>query len=92
MESFAMADLELEIKRLIVNCLALEGITPEEIDSDEPLFGEGLGLDSIDGLELGMALRKAYGVKIEFANGDVRGIFASVHSLAHFIAAQKATS
>lgn len=87
-----MADLELEIKRLIVNCLALEGITPEEIDSDEPLFGEGLGLDSIDGLELGMALRKAYGVKIESANGDVRGIFASVHSLARFIAAQQAAS
>jgi acyl carrier protein len=87
-----MDDLELEIKRLIVKSLALEDITPEQIDSDEPLFGDGLGLDSIDGLELGMALRKAYGVKIESVNGDVRGIFASVRSLAHFIAARKASS
>jgi acyl carrier protein len=87
-----MDDLELEIKRLIVKSLALEDITPEQIDSDETLFGDGLGLDSIDGLELGMALRKAYGVKIESVNGDVRGIFASVRSLAHFIAAWKASS
>jgi acyl carrier protein len=87
-----MDDLEMEIKRLIVNSLDLEGITPEQIDSDEPLFGDGLGLDSIDGLELGMALRKTYGVKIESVNEDVRGIFANVRSIAHFIAAQKASS
>ncbi len=87
-----MDDLELELKRLIVKSLDLEDITPEEIGSNEPLFGDGLGLDSIDGLELGMALRKAYGVKFEAVNEDVRGIFTSVRSIAEFIAAQKASS
>jgi acyl carrier protein len=87
-----MDDLELELKRLIVKSLYLEDITPEEIGSNEPLFGDGLGLDSIDGLELGMALRKAYGVKFEAVNEDVRGIFTSVRSIAEFIAAQKASS
>ena len=84
-----MDDLELAVKRLIVKSLNLEDITPEEIDSDEPLFGEGLGLDSIDGLELGMALRKTYGVKLESVNDEVRRIFANVRSIARFIAAQK---
>lgn len=87
-----MDDLELEIKRLIVEALDLEDITPEEIGSEEPLFGDGLGLDSIDGLELGMALRKAYSIKIEAANEDVRGVFSTVRSIAHFIAGQTARS
>jgi acyl carrier protein len=87
-----MDDLELELKRLIVKSLDLEDITPEEICSNEPLFGDGLGLDSIDGLELGMALRKTYGVKFEAVNEDVRGVFTSVRSIAEFIAAQKASS
>jgi acyl carrier protein len=87
-----MDDLELELKQLIVKALDLEDTTPEEIDSNEPLFGDGLGLDSIDGLELGMALRKAYGVKFDSANDDVRGIFATVRSIARFICAQKASS
>jgi acyl carrier protein len=86
-----MDDLELELKRLIVKSLDLEDIAPEEIDSNEPLFDGGLGLDSIDGLELGMALRKAYGVKLETVNEDVRGIFTSVRSIAQFIAAQKSS-
>ena len=53
-----MADLERELKELIVSALNLEDITPDDIESDEPLFGKGLGLDSIDGLELGVAIRK----------------------------------
>jgi acyl carrier protein len=85
-----MNDLELEIKRLIVEALHLEDIRPEEIDSEEPLFGDGLGLDSIDGLELGMALRKAYGLKIETANEEVRRHFATVRSMASFVTAQRA--
>ena len=84
-----MEDLELQLKRLIVSALNLEDIVPEEIDSNEPLFGEGLGLDSIDGLELGMALRKAYGIKIEAVNEEVRRIFACVRSMAAYVAAQR---
>jgi acyl carrier protein len=85
-----MSDLELDIKRLIVDALHLEDIRPEEIDSEEPLFGDGLGLDSIDGLELGMALRKAYGLKIETASAEVRSHFATVRSMANFVIAQRA--
>lgn len=81
-----MADLELELKRLIVSALSLEDVAPESIDSEEPLFVEGLGLDSIDGLELGMAIRKAYGVKIDAKKEEVRRIFFNVRSIAEFIA------
>ncbi len=87
-----MGSLELEVKRLIVSALSLEDITPEEIDSEEPLFGEGLGLDSIDGLELGMALRKTYGIKLEAKKEEVREIFFNVKSIAAFIASQKGAS
>lgn len=86
-----MDELELQLKRLIVSSLKLEGIAPEDIDSDEPLFNEGLGLDSIDGLELGMALGKTYGIKIDKLDPQVRRIFANVRSLAQFIAAQART-
>jgi acyl carrier protein len=84
-----MNDLELEIKKLIVDALNLEDLRPEDIDSDEPLFGEGLGLDSIDGLELGMALRKAFGLKIETASEEVRRHFATVRSMASFVIMQR---
>ena len=59
-----MADIELELKRLIIDTLMLEDITPDDINSEAPLFVEGLGLDSIDALELGVALQKKYGVQI----------------------------
>ena len=81
-------DIERDLKVLLVDALALEGISPDEIDSDEPLFGEGLGLDSIDGLELGVALRKAYGIQIEAAGAEVKAAFASVRSLAGFVRAR----
>jgi len=84
-----MDELELEVKTLIVDALKLEGIEPAEIDSTEPLFVEGLGLDSIDALELGVALRKAYGIKIESVSDDVKAHFASVRSLAAFIRSQR---
>jgi len=84
-----MGSLELELKQLIVSALSLEEIKPEEINSDEPLFGDGLGLDSIDGLELGMAIRKAYGIKIEAKKEEVREIFFNVKSIAAFIASQR---
>jgi acyl carrier protein len=84
-----MSDLEAEIKRLIVSALKLEDLNPEEIGTDDQLFGDGLGLDSIDGLELGIALRKTYGLKIETANEELRQHFATVGALARFVAANR---
>lgn len=84
-----MEDLELEIKRLIVQSLNLEGVAPESIDSSAPLFVEGLGLDSIDALELAMALRQKYGVRTGTDEATNRKIFASVRSLAEFVTANR---
>jgi acyl carrier protein len=80
-----LADLERDLKELIVKTLKLDGIDPADIDSEEPLFNEGLGLDSIDALELGVAIRKAYGTKIETITDEVKAHFANVRSLAKFI-------
>ena len=85
-----MQELELQIKKLIVTALQLEDLRVEDIPSDEPLFGEGLGLDSIDALELGVALRKLFGLKIETINDDLKQHFRSVRSLAAFVQAQQA--
>ena len=74
---------------MIVQALMLEDISPEEIDADEPLFGEGLGLDSIDALELGVAIRRQYGIQIETVNEEVKAHFANVRSLARFIETQR---
>jgi acyl carrier protein len=84
-----MDQLEAEIKKLIVDALMLEGIAPEEIVSDAPLFVEGLGLDSIDALELGVAIRKKYGIKIEATNEKIKAHFQSVQSLARFISGRQ---
>jgi acyl carrier protein len=86
----AISGLESELKRLIVEALVLEDIAPEEIESEAPLFVEGLGLDSIDALELAMALEERFGVKIEDDPDENRRIFASVRSLAEFVSAQLA--
>lgn len=80
------ADLVQEIKELIVTTLELEDIAPAEINAAEPLFVEGLGLDSIDALELGMALRKKYQVHFDSKDTENKKYFASVNSLAEFIA------
>ncbi len=82
--------LETEIKALIVEALALEDVKPEEIETEAPLFVEGLGLDSIDALELAMALEERYGVAIEDDPDRNQQIFASVSSLAAFVTAQRA--
>jgi len=78
--------LELEIKELIIESLVLEDITPEEIESAEPLFVEGLGLDSIDALEIAMVLEKRYGVVMDDDPDANRERFASVKALAGFVA------
>jgi acyl carrier protein len=81
--------LEAELKRLIVEVLMLEDIRPEEIDSETPLFNEGLGLDSIDSLDLAMALEEAYGVQTTEDADANRSRFGSVRSLAAFVAASR---
>jgi len=72
------------IKNLIVNSLHLDGIKPEMIEDDAPLFGEGLGLDSVDALELVVALEKEFGIKIKSQELG-REVFSSVSSLSEFI-------
>ncbi len=85
-----MADLETELKELIVDALMLEDVTAADIVTDDPLFGTGLGLDSIDALELSMAMHKKYGVRIEADDEKNREIFRSVRTLSAFIAANRA--
>jgi acyl carrier protein len=79
-----MEELIAELKRNIVEGLALEGISPEEIDTDAPLFVEGLGLDSIDAVELVVILEKRYGILLT-EMGTAKAAFASVRTLARFI-------
>ena len=84
-----MNPLEREIATLIVECTGLEDTRPEDIDPAAPLFVEGLGLDSIDALEIGVALAKRYGVKLTADNENNRRHFATVRSLAAFVAGQR---
>jgi acyl carrier protein len=84
-----MDELERDIKALIIDALKLEDIQPDDIDSQEMLFGTGLGLDSIDALELGIALRKQYGLRIETITDEVKAHFANVRSLAAFVRDQR---
>jgi acyl carrier protein len=81
-----MDSLKLEIKRLIIDALDLEDMAPDDIDDDAPLFGdEGLGLDSIDALELGIALRKKYKFQLEANDAANREHFRSVSNLAKLV-------
>lgn len=84
-----MLALEPEIKALIITTMSLEDITADDIDSDAPLFNEGLGLDSIDALELGLALQKRYGVTLTADSEETRQHFASVRALSAFVAANR---
>lgn len=84
-----MSALQLEIKQLIIDALGLEHISAAEIDSEQSLFGEGLGLDSVDALELGLALQKRFAIKIDAEAKDTRKHFANVASLAAFVLAQQ---
>ncbi len=81
--------LEEEIKVLIIDVLQLEDIRPEDIDVDAPLFVEGLGLDSIDALELGVAFQKQYGISLSANSEETRLHFASVRALATMIASHR---
>lgn len=83
------SELTEELKLLLIEGLHLEDIEPGDIDTDAPLFGEGLGLDSIDALEIAVLLDRKYGVKI--SSGDDRNpeIFASLSALAEYVAAHR---
>ncbi|MFT4062737.1 MAG: phosphopantetheine-binding protein [Edaphocola sp.] len=83
-----MKDLKTTLKQQIIDSLNLQGMKPEDIDDNAPLFGEGLGLDSIDSLELMVLLERNYGIKIEDAR-EGRGILSSVNSMADYIAAHR---
>jgi acyl carrier protein len=85
-----MDDLKYQIKELIISALELEDIKPENINDSEPIFGSGLGLDSIDALELGVALKRKFGVKFSSENADNKKHFASVDALAAYITSETA--
>lgn len=87
---FFMDALKQKLKETIISSLQLEDIKPENIVDEAPLFNEGLGLDSIDALELGVALKKNFGIKFATEGEDTKKIFASVDSLAQYIAAERA--
>jgi acyl carrier protein len=84
-----MNELIQELKQLIIDSLDLEDVTPADIDPKAPLFGAGLGLDSIDALELGVAIQKKYHVKLDANSADTRQHFQSVENLAKFITSQR---
>lgn len=80
-------ELILKVKKMIVETLNLEDLEPEDIDTDAPLFGDGLGLDSIDALELGLGLKSVFGITISQDDPNIKQYFASVAELASFIEA-----
>ncbi|BBR52047.1 MULTISPECIES: phosphopantetheine-binding protein [Pseudomonas] len=83
-------DLHRDIKQLIIDALGLEDIDVQDIDDQQPLFGEGLGLDSVDALELGLALQKRFGIKIDADAKDTRSHFTNIATLAAFVTARQA--
>ena len=84
-----MADVAEKIKQMIIDELELEDLEVSDIDTDAPLFGEGLGLDSIDALELGLALQKHFNVKVDANSEQNKEHYRSVASLRDFVLAQQ---
>jgi acyl carrier protein len=81
----ALTDAERELAELLVESLNLDGVAPAEIDPEAPLFGAGLGLDSIDALELSLAISKRYGFQLRSDNDDNRRIFGSLRALSEHV-------
>lgn len=84
------SNLMLELKHLIIDTLELEDVKPADIDPEAALFGEGLGLDSIDALELGLALQKQYGIKLDAEAETTRQHFVSLNALQSLVEARRA--
>ncbi len=80
---------QLEIAKLLVEALNLEDIAAEDIAPDESLFGDGLGLDSIDALEIALAISQKYGVQMQAEDEGVRSAFSTLASLTQFVEAHK---
>ncbi|MCP4331964.1 MAG: acyl carrier protein [Gammaproteobacteria bacterium] len=80
-----MTDFNLELKQIIIDTLDLEDIEPADIVDDEPLFVDGLGLDSIDALEIGLMLQVHYGITLKADNEETRQHFTSVNALAALV-------
>jgi acyl carrier protein len=85
----ALSPFELDVARLLVETLHLEHLQPKDLQPEDPLFGEGLGLDSIDALELALAISKAYGFQLRSEDKENRRIFASLRALSQHIAQQR---
>jgi acyl carrier protein len=83
-------ELQREVATLIVQALNLE-VAPEEINPDDPLYGDGLGLDSIDVLEVALVVSKRYGLQLRADSDDNHRIFSSLRSLADYISAQRSS-
>lgn len=83
-----MEDLTFTLKQQIIEALNLEDLTPEDIDASAPLFGDGLGLDSIDALELIVLMEKHYGIRLTNAS-EGKAIFQSVQTMAKYIQANR---
>ena len=83
-------ELRTAVKKMIVESLRLDDVRPDDIEDGAPLFGEGLGLDSIDALELAVAIEKKFGVKIQAEDEQNKQVFRSVESLARHIGEQSA--
>ncbi|HEY0334643.1 MAG TPA: phosphopantetheine-binding protein [Stenotrophomonas sp.] len=87
--SSQQTEAELDLAELLVESLNLEGVAPDSIDPEAPLFNEGLGLDSIDALELALAIGKKYGVQLRSGNDENRGAFASLRALSTHVQSQR---
>jgi acyl carrier protein len=85
-----LSQAELDLAELIVHSLNLEGVNAADIQPEAPLFGEALGLDSIDALELALAVSKKYGVQLRADGEDNRKIFSSLRALSAHIESQRA--
>lgn len=83
-------DHERDLAELIVECLNLEDVVAADIGPEEPLFGDGLGLDSIDALELALAITQKYGVQLKADDANIQEVFGSLRSLSTYIAQEAA--
>jgi acyl carrier protein len=87
-----MTNLKLELKNMIIEALELEDMSAADIIDSEPLFVDGLGLDSIDALEIGLAIQKKYGIKLKADSEETHNHFASINALAELIESHKETN
>lgn len=85
-------EFEMEVAELLVDALNLEDVNAKDIDPEEPLFRDGLGLDSIDALEISMAISEKYGVKLRSEDENNKDIFSNLRSLSAYIADQRVVS